>query len=70
MWYNENIPIMKLTKGEHFNNATQLQIAANKKFSWNADKTTKVMQDLYEHKLMTYPRTNANNLSDIGIYPA
>ena len=45
-------------------NATQLQIAANKKFGWDSDKTTKVMQDLYEHKLMTYPRTSSEHLTE------
>ena len=45
-------------------NATQLQIAANKKFGWDADKTTKVMQELYEHKLMTYPRTSSEHLTE------
>ena len=44
-------------------NATQLQIAANKKFGWNADKTSKVMQSLYEKKLMTYPRTSSEHLT-------
>jgi DNA topoisomerase-3 len=45
-------------------NATQLQIAANKKFGWDADKTTKIMQSLYEHKLMTYPRTSSEHLTE------
>ena len=53
---SENAPLLY--------NATQLQIAANKKFGWNADKTTKVMQDLYEHKLMTYPRTSSEHLTE------
>ena len=44
-------------------NATQLQIAANKKFGWNADKTSKIMQNLYEKKLMTYPRTSSEHLT-------
>lgn len=44
-------------------NATQLQIAANKKFGWNADKTSKIMQSLYEKKLMTYPRTSSEHLT-------
>ena len=44
-------------------NATQLQIAANKKFGWNADKTSKIMQMLYEKKLMTYPRTSSEHLT-------
>lgn len=53
---SENAPLLY--------NATQLQIAANKKFGWNSDKTTKVMQDLYEHKLMTYPRTSSEHLTE------
>lgn len=44
-------------------NATKLQIAANKKFGWNADKTSKVMQSLYEKKLMTYPRISSEHLT-------
>ncbi len=44
-------------------NATQLQIAANKIFGWNADKTSKIMQMLYEKKLMTYPRTSSEHLT-------
>lgn len=45
-------------------NATQLQIAANKKFGWNSDQTAKVMQSLYEKKLMSYPRTSSEHLTD------
>ncbi len=45
-------------------NATQLQIAANKKFGWDSEKTSKVMQELYEHKLMTYPRTSSEHLTE------
>ncbi len=44
-------------------NATQLQIAANKRFGWTADRTSKVMQSLYEKKLMTYPRTSSEHLT-------
>lgn len=45
-------------------NATQLQIAANKKFGWDSDKTAKIMQSLYEKKLMSYPRTSSEHLTD------
>lgn len=45
-------------------NATQLQIAANKKFGWDSDKTAIVMQSLYEKKLMSYPRTSSEHLTD------
>ncbi len=45
-------------------NATQLQIACSKKFSWSADRTANVMQSLYEKKYMTYPRTSSEHLTD------
>ncbi|MDD6489349.1 MAG: DNA topoisomerase, partial [Clostridia bacterium] len=44
-------------------NATQLQATAGKKFGWDLKKTVKVMQDLYEHKFMTYPRTSSEHLT-------
>ena len=44
-------------------NATQLQAKAGKKLGWNLDKTVKVMQDLYEHKFMSYPRTSSEHLT-------
>ena len=45
-------------------NATQLQIACSKKFGWNSDRTMTVMQQLYEHKLMSYPRTSSEHLTE------
>lgn len=45
-------------------NATQLQIAAAKILNWESDKTMSVMQTLYEHKLMTYPRTSSEHLTE------
>ena len=44
-------------------NTTQLQIAASKKLNWTAEKTQKVMQDLYEAKYMSYPRTSTEHLT-------
>ena len=44
-------------------NATQLQATAGKLFGWNLKKTVKVMQDLYEHKYMSYPRTSSEHLT-------
>ena len=44
-------------------NATQLQATAGKKLGWDLDKTAKVMQDLYEHKFMSYPRTSSEHLT-------
>lgn len=46
---------------------TELQRDANKRYSWSAQKTLGVLQDLYErHKLVTYPRTDSRYItSDI-----
>ena len=48
-------------------NTTQLQIACSKKFEWSADKTQKVMQQLYEAHLMSYPRTSSEHLTEAMI---
>lgn len=45
-------------------NTTQLQIASNEKFGWSADKTSDIMQKLYEAKLITYPRTSSEYLTE------
>lgn len=44
-------------------NATQLQATAGKKLGWDLKKTVSVMQELYEHKFMTYPRTSSEHLT-------
>ncbi len=44
-------------------NATQLQATAGKVFGWDLKKTVKIMQDLYEHKFMSYPRTSSEHLT-------
>ncbi len=48
-------------------NATQLQIAANQKFGWEASKTAKIMQELHESKRMSYPRTSSEHLTEAMI---
>ena len=48
-------------------NTTQLQIATSKKFGWSADKTSSVMQKLYEAKLISYPRTSSEHLTEAMI---
>lgn len=37
---------------------TSLQVEANNKFGWSADTTLKNVQNLYEKKLVTYPRVD------------
>lgn len=47
---------------------TSLQVECNKKFSFSADDTLKIIQSLYEKKITTYPRVDTTYLSD-DIYP-
>ena len=47
---------------------TSLQVECNKKFSFSADDTLKIIQSLYEKKVTTYPRVDTTFLSD-DIYP-
>ena len=47
---------------------TSIQVEANNKFALSADHTLKLVQSLYEKKLVTYPRTDTTFLSD-DIYP-
>ncbi|MEG2401381.1 MAG: DNA topoisomerase 3 [Muribaculaceae bacterium] len=47
---------------------TSLQVECNKKFSFSADETLKLIQSLYEKKITTYPRVDTTYLSD-DIYP-
>ncbi len=47
---------------------TSLQVECNKKFSWSADTTLRLIQSLYEKKLTTYPRVDTTYLSD-DIHP-
>lgn len=43
---------------------TSLQVECNKKFNFSADETLKIIQKLYEHKLVTYPRVDTAYLPD------
>ena len=47
---------------------TSLQVECNKKYSFSADETLKLIQSLYEKKVTTYPRVDTTYLSD-DIYP-
>lgn len=52
----------------HLFDLTSLQVECNKKFSFSADMTLKLIQSLYEKKYTTYPRVDTQYLSD-DIYP-
>ncbi len=47
---------------------TSLQVEANKKYGYSADQTLKLIQTLYEKKLVTYPRVDTQYLPD-DLYP-
>ena len=47
---------------------TSLQVECNKKFSFSADTTLKLIQSLYEKKVTTYPRVDTTYLPD-DVYP-
>jgi DNA topoisomerase III len=47
---------------------TSLQVNANKRFGFSADKTLKLVQSLYEKKVVTYPRVDTTYLPN-DIYP-
>ena len=52
----------------HLFDLTSLQVECNRKFSFSADQTLKIIQSLYEKKITTYPRVDTTYLSD-DIYP-
>lgn len=47
---------------------TSLQVECNRKFAFSADDTLKLIQQLYEKKLTTYPRVDTTFLSN-DMYP-
>lgn len=47
---------------------TSLQVECNRKFGYSADDTLKLIQALYEKKVVTYPRVDTTFLSD-DMYP-
>jgi DNA topoisomerase-3 len=47
---------------------TSLQVNGNKRFGFSADKTLKLVQTLYEKKVVTYPRVDTTYLPN-DIYP-
>ncbi|WP_117880875.1 type IA DNA topoisomerase [Aureibaculum luteum] len=47
---------------------TGLQVYCNKKFSFSADETLKIVQKLYEQKVVTYPRVDTTFLPN-DVYP-
>lgn len=50
-------------KPELLYDLTALQKEANRRFKWSAEHTLEVAQELYEAKLLSYPRTNSRHLT-------
>lgn len=50
-------------KPELLYDLTALQKEANKRFKWSAEHTLEIAQQLYEAKLLSYPRTNSRHLT-------
>jgi len=48
---------------EMFYDLTDLQREGNKRFGYTAQKTLEIAQELYEAKILSYPRTNSKHLT-------
>lgn len=72
--YDAEFEIINITTKEGLEHAprlfdlTSLQVECNKKFSYSAEETLRLVQSLYEKKVTTYPRVDTQFLSD-DIYP-
>ncbi|WP_318036241.1 type IA DNA topoisomerase [Halobacillus amylolyticus] len=66
----ENTTITKLTKeskktkSPKLHSLSTLQTKANKKWKYSPTDVLKIMQNLYEKKLLTYPRTDSNYITE------
>lgn len=55
---------MKKTKSPLLHSLSTLQTTANKRWKYSPAKVLEIMQTLYEKKLVTYPRTDCNYITD------
>lgn len=55
---------VKHEKSPKLHSLSTLQTVANKKWKYSPDTVLKTMQSLYEKKLVTYPRTDCNYITD------
>jgi len=53
----------EVEKPKNLYSLSTLQVDANRRFGFKADKTLKVAQSLYEMKVISYPRTDSQHLS-------
>lgn len=57
-------PTTKIQHPPLFYNLADIQKDANKAFGYTADKTLSLVQSLYEKKLLSYPRTDCNYVTE------
>lgn len=55
---------LKRTKSPRLHSLSTLQTTANKRWKYSPAKVLELMQSLYEKKLVTYPRTDCNYITD------
>lgn len=54
----------KRTKSPQLHSLSTLQVTANKKWKYSPSKVLEIMQKLYEKKLVTYPRSSTNYITE------
>lgn len=54
---------LKYTKPPQLHSLSTLQVKANKKWKYNSSNVLKLVQSLYEKKLLTYPRTETVHIT-------
>jgi DNA topoisomerase-3 len=57
----------KRQKPPHLFSLPKLQVEARRRLSWSVDKTTAVMQSIYEKQIVTYPRSQEVSLWETDI---
>lgn len=55
---------MKKQKSPNLHSLSTLQTKANNKWKYSPSKVLEVVQSLYEKKILTYPRTDCNHITD------
>lgn len=55
---------LKNTKSPKLHSLSTLQSTANKQWKYNPSKVLKIVQSLYEKKIVSYPRTDCNHITD------
>lgn len=55
---------LKNQKSPHLHSLSTLQTKANKRWKYSPAKVLEVMQSLYEKKIVSYPRTDCNHITD------